>query len=441
MVHNVDLLIIGNGVAGNSAALTARRLRPEMSIMILGKEVHPEYAAPALPDYLSGELSKEKILVKTFEDYITHNIQLRLNDEVTIIDPDRKTVSTAGGEEFSYGKLIVATGSFPIRLHRMKGTTLPGNFVLKTIDDVEAIVAYPGKHAVVVGSGAIGLEGGLALKERGYERVTVVEALDWISMRSFDKETAGEVVKALRSNGLEVYSGESVMGVEGNGRVQAVRTSRRVIPCDLILWGIGVRPQVELARKTGIALGELGGIRVDSHMRTNLPDIYACGDCTESPDRLSGKPALNLFWEPAARGGMVAGANCAGQEKEFTGSMAVFLTYIGQTPVVAFGKTEQDLKGLDYQVLASHSCGGYRRVLLYGGRIAGAQFVNTMDGVTEMLDQLQKGAPIPWETAEAGDSGKYAALQRSLTAYIQQLEAPRAPLPQVLESSAGRSGF
>jgi NADH oxidase (H2O2-forming) len=421
MAQKLDLLIIGNGVAGNNAALTARRINPDMSIMILGKETHTEYAAPALPDYLSGELTKEKILVNTFESYAKHGIQVHLNDEVVEIDPAEKLVVTASGAEFEYGKLIVATGSFPIQLRRMKGTNLPGNFVLKTIDDVDAMVAYPGKQAVIVGSGAIGLEGGLALKERGYEKVTVVEALDWISMKSFDKETADEVVKSLNENGLEVYSGEAVMGVEGTDKVRAVRTSKRIIPCDLILWGIGVRPRVDLAQKTGIALGELGGIQVDDFMRTNLPDIYACGDCTESTDRLSGKKALNLFWEPAARGGMVAGANCAGVEKEFNGSIALFLTYIGETSVVAFGKTEKDLEGTSYQVLEDRSHGWYRRVLLQDGKVMGAQLVNTFDGVNELLDQVQKEAPVDLELLQREDSGKYAAMQLSLASYIKQL--------------------
>jgi NAD(P)H-nitrite reductase large subunit len=249
-----------------------------------------------------------------------------------------------------------------------------------------------------------------------------VEALDWINMKSFDRETADETVRALRENGVEVFSGEAVEGVEGDDCVRAVRTSKRVIPCDLVLWGIGVRPRVDLAQRTGIALGKLGGIEVDSHMRTNLPDIYACGDCTESTDRLSGQKALNLFWEPGARGGMVAGSNCAGVEREFNGSIALFLTYIGETSVVAFGKTEKDLEGTRYQVLEDRSHNTYRRILLQKDRIQGVQMVNTMEGVNELLDQVQKEADVDMALLEREDSGKYAAMQLSLAAYIKQLK-------------------
>lgn len=423
MAERVDLLVIGNGVAGNQAALTARRNAPEMSIMILGMEAHTEYAAPALPDYLSGSLPREKLFINTYETYAKNKIQIRLSEEAVDIKPAEKQVLCASGTVYEYDKLIIAAGSLPIRLNRMKGAGLPGNFVLKTIDDADALAACPGKRAVVVGSGAIGLEGAVALKARGWEKVSVVEALDWINMRSFDRETADEVVRALEKNGVETLSGESVLSVEGDTRVRAVRTSKRVIPCDLVLWGIGVRPRVELARQAGIALGELGGIAVDSHMRTSVPDIYACGDCTESADRMTGENALNLFWEPGARGGIAAGLNCAGVEKEFSGSIALFLTYIGETPVAAFGKTEKDLRGSRYQLLESRDRGAYRRILLQDGRIKGVQLVNTLECVNELLDQMQKEAKVDIGLLEQGDAGKYPALQLSLAAYIKQLRA------------------
>lgn len=390
MMQAYDLVIIGNGPAGNNAAEAARMADPDMTILIMSKEKQMEYSAPALPDYLSGEITEEGVTVNQKEHYEEYRIDLHLGDEVLSVDTEAKKITTASGETVTYDKLIFATGSFPIQLRRMKGTDLPGNFVLKTLDDVEAIKAYPAKKAVVVGSGAIGLEGGMALKERGYEEVTIVEALDWINMKSFDKRTADEVMKAINHLGIEVLSGEAVQGVIGDDKVTAVQTSKRTIACDLIIWGIGVRPEVSLAKETGIELGELGGVRVDDYMRTNIPDVYACGDCIETMDQFSGKPALNMFWEPAARGGMAAGANCAGKEKEFSGSIALFLTYIGETPVVAFGKTEQDLKGTDYLLLEENRPDRYRRLLIQNGLLIGVQMVNTMEDVDLLLDRLQK---------------------------------------------------
>ena len=140
-------------------------------------------------------------------------------------------------------------------------------------------------------------------------------------MKSFDKPTSDRVTAALHRHGIQVYAGEGVQQVEGDTRVRAVRTAKRTIPCDLVLWGVGMRPQNTLAQQAGIALGELGGIRVDGRMQTSLPDIYACGDCVETTDRLTGKPAMNMFWEPAARSGQVAGTNAAGGQAEFNGSV------------------------------------------------------------------------------------------------------------------------
>ena len=386
----IDLLIIGNGAAGNCAALAARRADAGMSITVLGMEKHCEYSNPALPDYLSGELPLEKMFVRDENSYKENKIDLKLNDKVIAIEPEKNLVRTESGKKYSYKNLIISTGSFPIQLRRMKGTGLPGNFVMKTIDDVEAILAYPGKRAVVVGSGAIGLEGCIALKQRGYEAVTMVEGLDWMSPKSLDFETADALAESVRKHGVEVFCGEAVSSVEGEDKVTGVKTEKRFIPCDLILWGVGMRADTELAKNAGIELGELGGIRVDDHMRTNFPNIYACGDCIESTDRLSGKPAMHLFWEPAQRGGTVAGENCAGLDRTYTGSTAVFLTHKGGLSVAAFGKTEMDLKDRDYRVIEERRPESYRRLLIEEGRLAGAQMVNILEDVDLMLDEIQK---------------------------------------------------
>lgn len=394
MTKKVDLLIIGNGAAGNSAAFAARKADQNMSILIISKEMHTEYSAPALPDYLSGELLKEKLMVNIEKSYKDKKIQLHLNDPVTKVVPEEKIVQTASGCEFVYKNLIFATGGFPIQLRKMKGTDLPGNFVMKTIDDIEAMANYKGKRAVVVGSGAIGLEGSMALKARGYEKVTMVEALDWLNMKALDRETSDELTKSLNANGIEVLAGEAVQGVEADDCVRGVITSKRTIPCDLILWGIGVRPEVTLAKETGVELGELGGIKVDDHMRTSIPGIYACGDCTESTDRLTGKPALHLLWEPAQRGGIVAGENCAGLDKCYNGSYAIFLTHKGGLSITAFGKTEENLKDTNYKVLEEKRAERYRRLLFEAGKLVGVQMVNTMENVDLLFDQIGKNAVV-----------------------------------------------
>lgn len=417
-----DLIVIGNGVAGCNAAFTARKYAPDMSILIFGEEPYTEYAAGALPDYLSGHLTLSEVMIKTEEDYRKNRIDLHREEKVLSFHAEEKTVQTDKGI-YGYGKLVIATGSAPIRLLKMEGTSLPGNYVLKSIKDVEEMVKHAGKRAVVVGSGAIGLEGALALKERGVEEVTIVELLDWLTMKSLDQYTAGLLEEELSAKGIQVLTGENVLSVQGGDCVTGVTTSKRQIPCDMVLWAIGVRPLTDLAAAGGVTIGQARGIQVDEYMRTNLPDVYACGDCTESMDRIRQVPVLNMLWEAAARQGIVAGCHCAGINKEFDGSCAVLITYVGDKPIVAFGMTEKDLAGTEYRVLEEKNDSFYRRILMQEGMIKGVQMINTMEGASELLAQMQKGMPVNEELLLQGDTGRYPAIQTTLAAYIRQWQS------------------
>ena len=395
---HVDLLIIGSGAAGSSAAFAAKEADPSLKVMIVSRELYPVYSAPALPDYLSGELGLGKIMVRSLKEYRKAGIQLKLGQTVSGIDTGAQTVLTDDGSVIVYRDLILATGSFPIRLRKMQGTGLPGNYVMKTVADVDAMIAQGAKRAVVVGSGAIGLEGSLALKARGLKEVTMVEALDWLSPRSLDRATSDELCRTMESFGVRVITGEAVEGVEGKRRVRGVITSGRTIPCDMVLWGIGMRPDTSLAEASGIKLGELGGIFVDDHMRTNVPHVYACGDCVESTDKLTGRPAMHLFWEPAQRGGIVAGRNAAGGDSIFTGSLGIYLTHKGGISITALGKTENELDPVSGTILEDRKQGTgipravYRRLLFEDGYLCGVQLLNTLDDIDLFFDTIQKNA-------------------------------------------------
>ena len=390
MVRKTDILVLGNGAAGSSAAFAAKKAGPTLSVLVLSRENEPVYSAPALPDLLSGELTREKVLVRTRDEYEKAGIEVLCGEAVSI-DPEAHSVTLADGDAIVYRDLILATGSQPIRLRKMQGTGLPGNFVMKTMADIEAIASYGGRSAVVVGSGAIGIEGSMALKARGFERVTMVEALEWLSPKSLDRETSDQLKKALEGFGVEVLTGEAVQAVLGEEKAEGVVTSKRTIPCDLVLWGIGMCPDVQLAKDAGIAPGETGGIRVDETMRTNVPHIYACGDCAESTDLLTGRPALHLFWEPAQRGGIVAGCNAAGQEKIFRPSAAIFLTNKGGLSILAIGKTEEQLAD-DPCVLQEEKEGVFRRLLFEDGRLAGVQMLGTLQDADLFFAHIRKTA-------------------------------------------------
>ena len=392
MRRQTDVLILGNGAAGSSAAFAARKTGPDLDILVLSKEKEPVYSAPALPDLLSGELARENVYVRTWDEYEKAGISVLYGDEAVAADPEAKTVTLASGDEISWRSLIFATGSQPIRLRKMQGTALPGNFVMKTVADIDAIAAYGGRNAVVVGSGAIGLEGSMALKARGFERVTMVEALEWLSPKSLDRRTSDALKEKLESFGVEVLTGEAVQAVQGETKVEGVVTAKRTIPCDLVLWGIGMRPDTDLARSCGVETAPSGAICIDGRMRTNLPDVYACGDCVQTQDIFGGAPGAYLFWEPAQRGGAAAGVNAAGGECVFGGTAPLFLTNKGGLSILAMGKTEEQLAGGEGIVLEEERKGVYRRLLFEDGRLAGAQMVGTLRDADLFFAQIRKNA-------------------------------------------------
>ncbi|MBQ9420381.1 MAG: FAD-dependent oxidoreductase [Lachnospiraceae bacterium] len=188
--------------------------------------------------------------------------------------------------------------------------------------------------------------------------------------------------------------------------------------CDMVLWGIGMRPDTSLAAACGVKLGELGGVCVDDRMRTNVPHIYACGDCVESVDKLTGKAAMHLFWEPSQRGGMTAGRNAAGEDCIFSGSLGIYLTHKGGISIAALGKTEAELNpgcGLILEdrreaaettvrpvgrkksdPAAADGIGRtktiYRRLLFEDGYLCGVQLLNTLDDIDLFFDTIQKNA-------------------------------------------------
>ncbi|HHW07205.1 MAG TPA: NAD(P)/FAD-dependent oxidoreductase [Clostridia bacterium] len=382
------VVVIGNGVAGNNAAFAVRERLPEAKIVLISEEPFLEYSACALPDYLAGYLSAEDVLVKKQQTYEQANIQLMLGKPVTRIEPEQQKVFL-GKRKISFDKLIIATGSQAI-IPPVPGVHLPGNFTLKTLLDAQRIMAYPAQAAVVVGSGAIGIETAIALKERGYREVTIIEMMDWILPKSFDKKPAQYLTKMLEDRGIQVLVSERVEEVLGTERVAGVRTSNRVIGCDLVLWAVGVRPNVKLAQEAGLELGTTGGLKVDRYLQTSHELIYACGDCVETEDLFSHRKVLSMLWQPACRQGKLAGLNCAGGQEEYEGSYGVLLIDIYGTKGVAVGLTEQTAPE-SARVVESTESATYKRLIVDEDRLVGIQVVGKFNGFGPMLHLLKSG--------------------------------------------------
>ncbi len=381
-----SILIIGNGAAGNSAAEAIRRADPDVSIIMVAREELPEYSACALPDYLSGWVVREQLFVKQWRHYHQSNIGMLGGRDVVRIDTGQKRLVT-NREEIRYDGLILATGSQPY-IPAVPGHDLPGNFVVKTVADIDAIIAHRPKRAVVVGSGNIGIEVAEALHERDCQ-VILVEMMEQILPRIFDREPADRITKTLAVHGIEVLTGTRLAAVNGRNGVEEAIAGERVLACDTIVWAAGVRQNVELAREAGIDIGEMGGIKVDPFLQTSCLGIYACGDCIESIDILTGRPALSLLWPSAKRQGAVAGLNAIGHQVAYEGAVSLVVEEIFGVPVASMGLTAQALISEPVQVVEGESHGRYWRLLLVDDRIMGMQAIGEINGLGAVMAMMK----------------------------------------------------
>lgn len=385
----MKVIVIGNGVAGNVASSTIRRLDSHAEIVIVSEERHPEYSACALPHYLAGDLERQRLFLKTSKDYNREGIKTIFGQKVVAISPEDKRVFL-DSKSLAYDKLVVATGSRPL-IPPIRGIDLEGVFPLKSLNDADQILCYNGRRAVVVGSGPIGVEAGIALHKRGV-RVHLIELLNRIMPRVFDETPSSLLRDLLEKNGIEVSVGERVKEVIGNGRVEGIVTDKRQIECDMVILGSGMKPNVELAEQSGLKIGGLGGLSVDRQMMTNFSDIYACGDCVEAADMITGEPALSLLWHNARQQGEIAGYNCAGIVRSYPGSQNITSLDIFGTHAASFGYTQSEhSQGRNIEVTERVGRKNYHRLISSNGRLVGAQFIGDTRDMGALLCLLLRG--------------------------------------------------
>jgi NADH oxidase (H2O2-forming) len=256
------VVVIGNGISGFSAASTLRRLDDRCEVILIASEAHPLYSACVLPDYISGQISRKQVFVRSRSDYENLSIRALWGREAKEIDPDTKKISLDDGRNIDFDRLILATGSEAL----IFGDRKKGLFKLKTLKDADEIKKHRGEKAVVIGAGPIGVEIGIALLKRGY-RVTIVEMMDKVLPLGLDRKGAEKVKSMLEERGMEILLSERSEKVLGSDRVEGLVTSKCQIDCDMLLWAVGMRPRVDLAKQAGIVLGEKGGIRVNPTWR------------------------------------------------------------------------------------------------------------------------------------------------------------------------------
>jgi NAD(P)H-nitrite reductase large subunit len=395
-MKDLPIVVIGNGIAANSAVRAIRALDKQTRLVMLSDDPEPAHSACVLAEYLAGDMAREAVFFRSLKDYDRLGTELMLNNRVREIDCARKQVML-DDRRLAFKKLILATGSEPI-LPRVAGRELPGNFAIKTLADADAVLSYPASCYAVVGSGPIGVEVGAALHKRGC-RVTVVEQMDTVLPKVLDKGPAAVVQRSLTQAGVEVRTSTTVTAVRGAQKVDGVELNGENLPCDAVIWAVGMRPRAELARQAGLAIGPTGGIRADASMRTSHPDIFACGDCAETFDAVSGQPALNLLWHCAAQQGAVAGVSCLGVSKEYPGDMFQMVVELPGLSAGAVGITAE-ASGAHAVALERSGRQEYHLLVIDADSrtILGAQSINNMGYLGPLQNAIRQRVRLDqWE--------------------------------------------
>lgn len=370
----MTILIVGNGIAGNEAAFRLRSLAPDLPITLLSAESCAEYDPCSLPYYVSGQWPRDLVFRRSIRDYEAKGIDLRCNREAVGIDRARKEVITRERERFGYDKLILALGG-SVFVPPIAGVHLDGVLKCKQLSDADALASHNGSRAVVIGSGAIGIEAAEALFKRGFS-VTVIELMDWIAPVLFDEPTAERFAAGIRRHGISVHTREKVLSIEGNEKVCAVRTDRREIPCDTVVLATGVVAHSVMAKDAMLAVGK--GIVVNPFMQTSDPDIYACGDCVETVDACTGETAMYQLKHNALEQARIAALHIAGRHVAYRGAYAFARLHFLDIHAVTFGKTQRstacELGELEIIERESDS-GDYLRIIAREGVVIGGQAI------------------------------------------------------------------
>ena len=348
------LVVIGGVAAGMSAASRARRLRPDVEVVVFEKGGDVSYGACLMPYFISGQIEKREDLIQYHADFFRRErgIDVRLNSPVTAVDPRRKTVTfrdPAGKEDhLDFDALVLATGARAFK-PPLPGVGMPGVVTLRSLADGEAlrqtIDSGTVRRATIVGGGYIGMEMAEGLTSRRVE-VTVLELLPHV-LSTFDADMAALVEKELADKGVRVRTSTEVQGFEpgksGDGVGYVVAGGQR-LETDLVLLAVGVRPNVSLAESAGIELGASGAIKVDARQITSEPSVLAAGDCCEAYNVATGKAGWIPLGTTANKQGRVAGENAVGGNARFGGMAGTNATKIFDLEAGQTGLTEQAAK-------------------------------------------------------------------------------------------------
>jgi len=351
VMEKADILIVGGSAAGITVGISARRYYPDAKIHLIRKE--KEVLIPCGIPYIFGTVgSPDRNLIP--DTVLTKNNVGLTIDEVVSINKDRRTVETSSGRLFGYDKMVLATGSLP-RVPPIPGVELDNVFaVWKDVEYLQTVlnVLDDAKDLVIIGGGFIGLEFADECKKRGIANVSVIELLPHCLLLACDEEICVRVEKKLSERGIKTLVNRKVEGLVGEKKVDYVQLDNgQKIKADVVILGIGVIPNVQLARDSGLEVDEKDGIYVDEFMRTSDENIFAAGDCTRKRCFFTGRPTFLRLASIGTMEARVAGANLFRLRHRSECPIGVFGTVIGDLAIGSAGMTERQAKEAGFDVV------------------------------------------------------------------------------------------
>jgi NADPH-dependent 2,4-dienoyl-CoA reductase/sulfur reductase-like enzyme/rhodanese-related sulfurtransferase len=409
---SLTLVVVGGVAGGMSFAARARRLSEDANIIVFERGPYPSFANCGLPYHIGGEIADRNKLIVQSAEKLRANLALdmRTGHEVLSINREARTVrvrqlSTQEEFEQHYDYLVLSPGASPIK-PPLPGLDLPGVFTLRNIPDLDRILAWlnehQGKRAVVVGGGYIGLEVAEQLAHRGLQ-VTTAEAAPQV-MAPLDVEMAEILHAEMRANQVDLRLGDPLQGIEpspGCAVGEVILKSGARLPADLVILGLGVRPETTLAKAAGLQLGPRQGIQVDETLRTNDPHIFAIGDAAEVIDRNTGEPALIPLAGPANRQGRIVADQIFGRGSTYKSTQGTAVLRLFRLTAAVTGANARTLTrtGRAFRTVHLHPAShasyypGAKPIALkliwepVTGKVLGAQAVGE-DGVDKRIDVL-----------------------------------------------------
>lgn len=380
------LVVVGNGMVSLRFLERLCDHAPgRYDVTVIGAEPSPAYNRVLLSALLAGDVDEEGCRLREALWYDGQRIRLRTGQPASAIDTGSRTV-TVGDERIGYDRLVLATGSVPIMLPK-PGMDLPGVMAFRDLAHVDTMRALKGSgaKAVVIGGGLLGLEAAYGLARLGVE-TTLLHVMDRLMERQLDARAARLVRGAMERKGVRVMLKADTATVEGDGRVEAVRlVDGTHLPADIVVVAVGVRPRVDLARESGLAIGR--GIQVDDGLATSTPGIYAIGECAEHRGLVYG------LVEPGYEQADVLARRLAGEDSAYPGSTVATSLKVSGLPVFSAGEIADDAEG--EPILLSDPIGGiYRKLLVRDGRLAGALLVGDIGEGTWYRELIRTGEPI-----------------------------------------------